>query len=78
MAHSDAAVIRESLAAFVVDQRIEPADGPLRATIYHLIARRHVRSYRRAADTLLPSLAPLRLAVTGPWPPFAFVPELWP
>jgi hypothetical protein len=43
-------------------------------SVYHLIARDAVDDYRRAL-TALPSS---RLVVSGPWPPFAFAPDLWP
>ena len=40
--------------------------------VYQLVNRTDVDGYRRALG------APRGLWVSGPWPPFAFVPELWP
>ena len=40
--------------------------------VYHLVEKSDVEAYRDALDGLR------GLTVSGPWPPFAFVPELWP
>jgi hypothetical protein len=49
------------------------AGRPEMATIYHLIDRRDRPAYRRLLRTRpLPS----HLTISGPWPPYAFVPEL--
>ena len=44
------------------------------ASVYHLIERDSVSEYQR----ILSGIQPGALTVTGPWPPFAFAPELWP
>jgi hypothetical protein len=48
----------------------------VQGTLYHLIRAEHVDRYRTAVEAFAPSLAPVRLTVSGPWPAFAFVPEL--
>jgi len=40
--------------------------------VYHLVEKSDVDAYRAALDDLR------GVTVSGPWPPFAFVPELWP
>ena len=61
--------IRESVARWVRDERIERHNGIV--TIYHLVARSGVSRYRHALHRL--TLGPgVRLYVTGPFPPFAF------
>ena len=57
----------QSVASFIRQERMA-AQG---AAVYHLIARRDVEAYRGA----LPESA--GVTVSGPWPPFAFAPELW-
>lgn len=64
------AVVGNLAAASVHDRR---EDRNI-TSVYHLIARDAVDDYRRAL-TALPSS---RLVVSGPWPPFAFAPDLWP
>jgi Gas vesicle synthesis protein GvpL/GvpF len=39
--------------------------------VYHLVEKSDVDAYREALDDLR------GVTVSGPWPPFAFVPELW-
>lgn len=54
-------------------ERQEPGAGGLLATIYHLIDADAVRRYNRTAEIA----ANRATTVTGPWPPFAFAPQLW-
>lgn len=64
-----AAAVRE----LIVSERIERGQGRIEWAMYHLINRGAVSQYKRA-------VAPFEsaaIAVTGPWPPFAFVPDLW-
>ena len=58
----------------VVAERTSAGSEGAPASMYHLIARESVRSYRTA---VLPFQS-ATVTVTGPWPPFAFVPEPWP
>jgi hypothetical protein len=55
----------------VVDQRSD-SRGDGAAAIYHLIDRGSVREYRALVAGVAPTAA-----VSGPWPPFAFTPDLW-
>lgn len=67
--------IRRALAAFIAAERYEPSRAALPETLYHLVDRKRIDAYRAAASRILPSssLAP---ALSGPFPPYAFAPEL--
>jgi Gas vesicle synthesis protein GvpL/GvpF len=64
----------ESLAGLIVQQRYEPATAALPESLYHLVDRAAATRYRKAAAMVLRTTPALRM--TGPWPPFAFVPEV--
>jgi len=55
----------------------EKVDGPTdraSTTLYHLIDKHRVDEYNDALSSLQSST----LTVSGPWPAFAFAPDLWP
>lgn len=56
----------------VVMERRERGAGRLLATIYHLVDDRQLARYRKAVGKRVPGVL-----VSGPWPPFAFSPQLW-
>ena len=60
-------------------QRIDAGrSGGVQATIDHLVRRRSVARYRRLVETCVARMdAPPVVAVSGPWPPFAFAPDIW-
>jgi Gas vesicle synthesis protein GvpL/GvpF len=62
----------------VLDERVEAGEGFVAARVYHLIARGTEGRYRQALDQFIRARVRNRIAATGPWPPFAFVPEIWP
>ena len=70
-------IIRRELGALARAERAEAGDRGVRLVVYHLVARRQVSRYRRRASVLQPLLAPYAVTVTGPWPVFAFAPELF-
>jgi hypothetical protein len=70
-------LIRRELGALVKEERVAAGERGLRAIVYHLVARRMVARYRRQAAVLQSLLAPHAVTVTGPWPVFAFAPELF-
>lgn len=57
---------------YVVSERREPGAGRLLATLYHLVDTSQIGRYTKAAGTRVPGVI-----VSGPWPPFAFSPQLW-
>ena len=68
-----AAGLLAALRPLVTRERQEPGAGGLLATIYHLVDRQQGPRYTRiAAEGATPNVI-----VTGPWPPFAFTPQLW-
>jgi hypothetical protein len=71
-----AAPLLSAVAAFTVEQRVQPGRGGVRATIFHLVSRADISAYRNAFLAAQPLIAPWTAAVTGPFPPFAFAPEL--
>ena len=64
--------LREALSELVLEERVDPASR----AVFHLVPRGSAPAYRRRARAT--ALAPrgIHLEVTGPHPPYAFVPEL--
>jgi hypothetical protein len=70
--------IQRVLGGLAAAERVDSShERPLRATVFHLIDRALVDPYRSRAADLQPLLAPWPVMVTGPWPAFAFSPELF-
>jgi hypothetical protein len=57
---------------FVVRERTVNGTGSILATAYHLVDVGAVAAYVDAAARV----GPLQIMLTGPWPPFAFTPDL--
>ena len=70
-------IISRELGALVTAERAEAGERGVRLVVYHLVARRLVSRYRRRASVLQTLLTPYPVTVTGPWPVFAFGPELF-
>jgi hypothetical protein len=62
--------ILAKVSQYVVQERRESTTAGS-ITVYHLVERTDLDRYR----ALLADVA--RIRVSGPWPPFAFVPEIW-
>ena len=73
----EAEIIRRELGSLVRAERAEAGERGLRLVAYHLVARRQVSRYSRRASVLQTLLTPYAVTVTGPWPVFAFAPELF-
>jgi hypothetical protein len=73
------ASIQRAVKAIVDDERIDPGAGRLQATLHHLVKRGRSRTYLARLNRLRPSVpaADDEIVVSGPWPPFAFTPDLW-
>jgi hypothetical protein len=67
-----------SLRPLVASERIEAAEGPLLATVYHLVEAAQVARYQRAIGrhALKAGSTPTRVLVSGPGPAFAFTSHL--
>ena len=61
--------LRRSVSRWVREERVEQHAGV--ASVYHLVPRSSVDAYRRKLERAAAS-AHLRIAVTGPHPPYAF------
>jgi hypothetical protein len=71
--------IRRALGGLVADERVQRhGTPPLLASVYHLIPRGQGPRYRARAVRAAARLAPLRVTVSGPWPPYAFGTDAWP
>jgi hypothetical protein len=71
--------LRVRLAGLVRAERIERhTQTGLVGTAHHLVERAALPPYRARLRGALPSLRPLRLHVSGPWPPYAFAPAVVP
>jgi hypothetical protein len=68
--------LREAFGPIVAAEKIARHDrGPLVLTAYHLIPRGAASVYRRLLRRHAAALS-IRAVSSGPWPPYAFVPEL--
>jgi len=74
----ETAAIAAAVDHLLVAERSEPGRGPILVTSYHLIECGSETVYREALAPVRSRLGADRVAVSGPWPPFAFAPELWP
>jgi len=70
----NAASMTAAVRHLVAAERSERGQGRSAASVYHLIERRDVTQYRAALSSVESSV----ITVSGPWPPFAFAPDLWP
>jgi hypothetical protein len=66
--------LRVKLAPLVAAERFQPAGPALPETLYHLVARDKSARYSTMGAGV--RQANPKLSLTGPWPPFAFAPEL--
>ncbi|HUF11625.1 MAG TPA: GvpL/GvpF family gas vesicle protein [Longimicrobiales bacterium] len=61
------------LAECVRESRIEATDQPAGAVVAHLVQTDAALAYGARARELAEGYPPLRIVVTGPWPPYSFV-----
>ncbi len=66
----------DALGPLVRAERAGTARGKASATLYHLIDRDAGDRYAWELAAFL-SRSPAAIAASGPWPPFAFAPDLW-
>jgi hypothetical protein len=72
----DAEAVRLAVRALVVDESIEAGRGGAGAVIHHLIRARDADAYLRRAGGALSEVPSDTLTISGPWPAFAFAPEI--
>jgi hypothetical protein len=68
--------LRRAMGQLVVAERVEPGKEATAAAVYHLIAIGDDERYREIAAGVAGSLKGRVIRVSGPWPAFAFTPEL--
>jgi hypothetical protein len=69
------ALFRRALGRLVRAERVERHDTPpLLVSVHHLVPRGASARYRAALAMTRPTLRPLRMRASGPWPPYAFAP----
>ena len=70
--------IRDVLSPLVKAERIERrAEGALVASVFHLIGRGEAERYTHALEEASARIAPVKLSISGPWPAYAFAPEVF-
>lgn len=73
------APLREAVRSHLRAERmVRHETGRLLGTAYHLVPRAETAAYLAALEAARERLGPRRVAVTGPWPPYAFAPETAP
>jgi hypothetical protein len=74
-----ATAIRTAVVGLAVEERIDAGRGRLQLALHHLVDRGRSDDYEaRVAGVISRSQTADTVVVSGPWPPFAFAPELWP
>jgi hypothetical protein len=73
-----ARAICRAVRPLAVLERVDPGRGGVQATMHHLIQRDSIQRYLDLVDaTVSARESPPAVAVSGPFPPFAFTPDLW-
>ena len=68
--------LRTAVNRFVVEERTAPGRAGVRITLFHLVERDAIDAYRKAVEEAAVAMPPGSVTLSGPWPPFAFAPEL--
>jgi hypothetical protein len=71
-----AASIRNALRSIVSDERIDAPHGSIQVTMNHLVRRDRLERYRSFVTSAIAGFEQ-HVTVSGPWPPFAFAPDLF-
>ena len=75
---ADLAAFQEAVRDLIAGERVTAGTGDVLSTVFHLVDRMRIEEYRSRATAAGEHLAGTSILVTGPWPAFAFVPELLP
>ena len=68
-----ARALDQQLGRMVRDSRVAPSERPAGAVVAHLVHGSAADTYVARARELSHAHPPLRIVVTGPWPPYSFV-----
>ena len=76
---AEVGAIRREFGGCVRAERVERGRHGVRVTVFHLVPRRRFGTYQRRALVLQQKLRQggVAVTVTGPWPAFAFAPDLF-
>ena len=73
----EAGIVRAAMAADVKAERVAAGERQGLLTVFHLVPLERLDLYRERASGLQSMLPRHVVTVTGPWPVFAFAPELF-
>jgi hypothetical protein len=68
--------LRKAFAPLISTASFQPASATFPASLYHLVPKRALAEYRDVASRLQRAAPRRRLTLSGPWPPYAFTPEV--
>jgi len=72
-----AGAIGRAVRSLVTSERIDGGRGGIQATLNHLVRRGRAAHYRSLVNAAVAEVElPAAIVVSGPWPPFAFAPDL--
>ena len=72
-----AALVRRAVRSCIAAERTAAGDGRVRATLWHLVDRGKSSTYRSAIARVAARVPPpFQIVMSGPWPPFAFAPDV--
>jgi hypothetical protein len=74
---AEARIVRTEMSGSVKAERIAAGERPGLLTVFHLVSLERLDLYRQRASGLQSLLPGHVVTVTGPWPVFAFAPELF-
>jgi hypothetical protein len=74
---SEVEILRRELGALVRSERFVAGERDGLVTVFHLVPHQKLDAYARRASGLPSKLQPRTVRVTGPWPVFAFAPDLF-
>lgn len=69
--------LADAVRHLVKAERLVRGERGVLATLYHLVTRGGSAEYQEALEPLRAGFPGPGFIVSGPWPPFAFAPELW-
>ncbi len=73
-----AALISRAVRGLVSAEQIGGARRSIQATLNHLVTRGRATEYKALVRGTVAGMGSrVTVTVSGPWPPFAFVPDLW-
>jgi hypothetical protein len=73
-----AAAVRAAVRSLADAEKIDAGRGGVQVSLHHLVRRDRAVRYAERVDAAVSACDPsVRVTLSGPWPPFAFTPDLW-